>query len=84
MTTTETAELKAKFATLVPSLDDLETLLRPLLQRPLSDSLADLDKIQQAKLYALIPYLVYDLAFSASLLIILHIYLTIHYKFISS
>jgi hypothetical protein len=62
---TETAELKAKFATLVPTLDDLEALLQPLLDQPLPDTLAGLDTIQQAKLYALIPYLVYDLAFGA-------------------
>jgi exosome complex protein LRP1 len=64
--TSETHQLKLKLATLSGSLDELEAKLEPLLAQSLPDSLADLESIQQAKLTTVLPYLVYDLIFSAS------------------
>ena len=43
------------------ALDELEVKLGPLLERPLHETLDGLDRLQQAKLCATIPYLVNDL-----------------------
>jgi len=63
--TSETVKLKSKLTALSNSLDDLEIKLEPLLAQGLPESLADLETIQQAKLQIVLPYLVYDLIFSA-------------------
>ena len=42
-------------------LDELETTLGPLLEKPLHETLNGLDRLQQAKLCATIPYIVNDL-----------------------
>ena len=60
--------LLAKLATLNASLDDLEEKLEPLLSQTLPESLLPLETIQQVKLNVALPYLVYDLIFSASCL----------------
>ena len=64
---TGTDKVKAKLAALTASFDDLETLLEPLLAQTLPETLVGLEPIQQAKLQTILPYLVYDLIFSASL-----------------
>lgn len=61
----ETDKLKNKLLALGNSLDDLETQLEPLFAQTLPETVVDLDTIQQAKLQVVIPYLVYDLIFSA-------------------
>lgn len=61
----ETNRLKAKLATLDESLDDIEALLEPLLAQTLPETVVDLETVQQAKLQVVLPYLVYDLIFSA-------------------
>jgi exosome complex protein LRP1 len=43
------------------ALDDLEATLGPLLEKPFHDTLDGLDRLQQAKLCATIPYIVNDL-----------------------
>lgn len=63
--TSETTKLKSKLATLSSSLDDLEAHLGPLFAQSLPKSILGLDTIQQAKLHCVLPYLVYDLIFSA-------------------
>ncbi len=62
--------LLAKLATLNDSLDDLEEKLEPLLAQTLPESLLPLETIQQVKLNVALPYLVYDLIFSASLYVL--------------
>lgn len=63
--TTETNRLKSKLSTLDDSLDDLEAQLEPLLSQTLPETVVGLETIQQAKLQVVLPYLVYDLIFSA-------------------
>ena len=58
-------KLLTRLATLNDSLDDLEEKLEPLLSQTLPESLLPLETIQQVKLNVAIPYLVYDLVFSA-------------------
>lgn len=43
------------------ALDELEAKLGPLLEKPLHETLDDLDRLQQAKLCATIPFIVNDL-----------------------
>lgn len=61
----DSQRLRAKVAALNNSLDDLESQLEPLLAQTLPESLVGLETIQQAKLQVALPYLVYDLIFSA-------------------
>jgi len=63
--TSETTKVKAKLATLSSSLDDLEAHIAPLFTQSLPELIIALDPIQQAKLQTVLPYLVYDLVFSA-------------------
>lgn len=63
---TDTAKVAAKLAALTASFDDLEALLEPLFADPLPETLLALEPLQQAKLQTLLPYIVYDLIFSAS------------------
>lgn len=53
----------ARLSTLDESLDALEAQLEPLFAQTLPETIAGLDKIQQAKLQVAIPYIVYDLIF---------------------
>lgn len=62
----ETAKAKAQLSKLSTSLEELEEILEPLFAQSLPESLLALEPIQQAKLQTVIPYLVYDLNFSAS------------------
>ncbi len=59
------AKIKARLSALNGSLDELEAQLEPLLTQSLPETLVGLDTLQQAKLQVAIPYLVYDLVFSA-------------------
>lgn len=59
-------EIPAKLAALNVSLDELEAKLEPLFSQTLPESVVGLEKIQQAKLQVLLPYVVYDLIFGAS------------------
>lgn len=43
------------------ALDELEATVGPLLEAPLHETLEGLDRLQQAKLCATIPYIVNDL-----------------------
>jgi len=61
----ETNRLKAKLSTLDESLDAIETQLEPLFANPLPETVVGLEVMQQAKLHVALPYLVYDLVFSA-------------------
>ena len=62
----DTDKVRARLDTLINSLDDLETHLEPLLAQTLPETVVGLDTpIQQAKLQVAIPYIVYDLIFSA-------------------
>ena len=61
-----TSKVSAKISALDASLDELEAKLEPLFAQSLPESVVGLEKIQQAKLQVAIPYLVYDLVFSAS------------------
>jgi exosome complex protein LRP1 len=61
----ETNRLKAKLATLSESLDVIEGQLEPLLAHTLPETTVGLETMQQAKLQVVLPYLVYDLMFSA-------------------
>lgn len=61
----ETDRVRLKLVNLSRSLDDLETNIEPLLAQTLPEALVGLGSIQQAKLQITIPYLVYDLIFSA-------------------
>jgi exosome complex protein LRP1 len=63
--TSQTQKAKAKLAALSASLDDLETHLEPLFAQTLPETVLGLEPIQQAKLQTVLPYLVYDLVFSA-------------------
>lgn len=63
---TDTAKVAAKLAALTASFDDLEALLEPLFADPLPETLLALEPLQQAKLQTLLPYILYDLIFSAS------------------
>jgi hypothetical protein len=63
---TGTDKAKAKLAALTSSFDDLEALLEPLFSQTLPETLVGLEPLQQAKLQTVLPYLVYDLIFSAS------------------
>ena len=58
------AKTRARLSALNTSLDDLESLLEPLLVQPLPETLVGLETMQQAKLQVAIPYLIYDLIFS--------------------
>ncbi len=58
--------VRRKVAAVDASLDQLERELEPLLSQSLPETLLGLETIQQAKLQTLIPYLLYDLVFSAS------------------
>lgn len=60
-----TSKVSAKISALESSLDELEAQLEPLFAQTLPETLAGLEKIQQAKLQVALPYLVYDLIFSA-------------------
>lgn len=62
----QTEKAKAKLSILASNLDDLETQLEPLFVQTLPESILGLEPIQQAKLQTVLPYLVYDLVFSAS------------------
>ena len=53
----------ARLSTLDESLDALEAQLEPLFAQTLPETIAGLDKMQQAKLQVAIPYIVYDLIF---------------------
>ncbi|KAI0068056.1 hypothetical protein BV25DRAFT_1818425 [Artomyces pyxidatus] len=59
----ETTKLKNRLATLLGSLEDLESELEPLFTQSLPESVLGLDTVQQAKLQVVLPYLVYDLVF---------------------
>lgn len=59
-------KLLTKAASLSDSLDELEAKLEPLLSIPLQENLSSLEKLQQAKLNVLLPYLINDLIFSTS------------------
>jgi exosome complex protein LRP1 len=64
--TTETNRLKAKLDTLCESLDGIEDALEPLLgAQTFPETIVGLETMQQAKLQVVLPYLVYDLVFSA-------------------
>lgn len=63
---TGTDKVKVKLAALTSSFDDLEALLEPLFSQTLPETLVGLEPLQQAKLQTVLPYLVYDLIFSAS------------------
>jgi hypothetical protein len=65
--TTETAKVKSSLSSLSNSLDELETELEPLFAQSLPEFIINLDKIQQAKLQTVLPYLICDLIFSASM-----------------
>jgi hypothetical protein len=69
MSTAETNKVKAKLAALVSSFDDLEAQLEPLFAQTLPETLVGLEPLQQAKLQTVLPYLVYDLIFSAYIMI---------------
>ena len=47
------------------ALDNLEQVVHQLTDTPLDDTLDVLDTLQRAKLQSLIPYILYDLVFSA-------------------
>lgn len=49
------------------ALDELEATLEPLLEKPLHETLAGLDRLQQAKLCATIPYVVNNLVWGSSI-----------------
>ena len=61
----ETNRVKANLSTLGESLDDIEAWLEPLLAQTLPETVVGLETMQQAKLQVVLPYLVYDLVFSA-------------------
>ena len=61
----EINRIRARLDTLADSLDDLEVILEPLLAQSLPETVVGLETIQQAKLQVVLPYLVYDLIFSA-------------------
>ena len=63
---TDTAKVAAKLAALDASFGELEALLEPLFATPLPETLLALEPLQQAKLQTVLPYIVYDLIFSAS------------------
>lgn len=60
-----TKKLLSKANALSSSLDELEAKLEPILSYPLQENLESLEKLQQAKLNVLLPYLINDLIFSA-------------------
>lgn len=60
----ETSKLKTRLASLNASLDELESLLEPLLTQSLPETLLNLDPVQQAKYQTVLPYVTYDLIFS--------------------
>ncbi|EKM61415.1 uncharacterized protein PHACADRAFT_24615 [Phanerochaete carnosa HHB-10118-sp] len=62
-----TSKVSAKIRALDASLDELEAKLEPLFAQTLPEAVVGLEKIQQAKLQVALPYLVYDLIFSASI-----------------
>jgi exosome complex protein LRP1 len=62
---TETNRLKAKLSTLNESLDGIEAQLESLLAQTLPETIVGLETMQQAKLQVVLPYVVYDLVFSA-------------------
>lgn len=62
---TETNRLKAKLSTLSESLDGIEAQLESLLSQTLPETIVGLETMQQAKLQVVLPYVVYDLVFSA-------------------
>jgi len=64
MTLDETTKAKASLSTLSNSLDGLEAQMEPLFAQTLPEFLVNLDKIQQAKLQVVLPYLLYDMIFS--------------------
>lgn len=63
------SKARSKVDALNASLDELENKLEPLFARPLSDTLSSLETVQQAKLYAVLPYLINDLIFGASMVV---------------
>lgn len=64
-----TSKVSGKISALESSLDELEAQLEPLFAQTLPETILGLEKIQQAKLQLALPYLVYDLVFSASVAI---------------
>ena len=66
MSVTDTNKLRARVATLDKLLDDFDGQLDDLLAQSLPETLLGLDTLQQAKLQVTIPYLVYDLVISMS------------------
>lgn len=64
-----TSKVSAKIHALDASLDELEAKLEPLFAQTLPETVVGLDKVQQAKLQVALPYLVYDLVFSASVML---------------
>jgi hypothetical protein len=61
----ETTKLNSLLSTLNSSLRELEAHLEPLFAQPLPELVPKLHTIQQAKLHVVLPYLIYDLLFSA-------------------
>ncbi|VDC08009.1 unnamed protein product [Peniophora sp. CBMAI 1063] len=59
----DSAKLRKKLVTLTSTLDELEKELAPLLAQGIPETTMNLDPIQQAKIYVLLPYLTYDLSF---------------------
>lgn len=60
-----TKKLLSKANVLSSSLDELEAKLEPILSHSLQENIDSLEKLQQAKLNVLLPYLINDLIFSA-------------------
>lgn len=60
------SKARAKVDALKSSLDELESKLEPLFAKPLADTVNGLETLQQAKLYAALPYLINALVFGKS------------------
>ena len=60
-----TSKLNARLSALSSSLDELESVLDPLFLQTLPETIVGLEPLQQAKLQTALPYVVYDLVFSA-------------------
>ncbi|KAH6916682.1 Sas10/Utp3/C1D family-domain-containing protein [Coprinopsis sp. MPI-PUGE-AT-0042] len=63
MASAETSKIQSKLSALSTSLDEIESILEPLLSGSLAESIIDLEPLQQAKLQTVLPYAVYDLVF---------------------
>lgn len=62
--TSETQDLKLKLQSFSSDFSDLEDQLAPLFTQSLSETLVNLEPIQEAKLQTALAYIVYDLIFS--------------------